>query len=473
MVLTGLSSRAHAPLIGAFIASAIVTLGPARAEPLPRLHTAAAADAPTATNHPRFEFLSIHRALARVESKQTTTIDARSLTKYLAAHVPGAVSVRDEQVREASGSHPAKILDGAALGTLFGRLGISPDEPVLVYADGEDPLSATLIAYALMKAGHQRVSVLDGGFTAWQGAGPTTQDYPAITPVEWRAAPAPTESTLDDVRVALAREESALVDARPARLYRGESRAWKRNGHIPGAVSLDWHQLVQPDNESLLRPADEIAKLLDKSGLDPSHNTIVYCGTGREATLLYLYLSGVAAWPNVRLFEGSWTEYQSHDDLPVAIGSDARPRVVSDGEMSLSGQPTPDQFRELAERGVRLVINCRAGSETRKLDFREKAIVESLGMKYAEIPLGGGDGYSTADVEALGALLDANGGTSGVLMHCAGGGRSATLWAAYLVKQRGLTPAAAMERVRATGVLRETSLERLLGAKLELKEIGG
>jgi uncharacterized protein (TIGR01244 family) len=146
---------------------------------------------------------------------------------------------------------------------------------------------------------------------------------------------------------------------------------------------------------------------------------------------------------------------------------------MTDGEVSISGQPTADMVREMADRGFTLLINCRTPSETRKLDFNEASLSQSVGMKYVELPLGGSSGYDPTDVERLEAVLKEHAAhaetpASGpkVYMHCAGGGRSATLWAAYLVKTRGLTPADAVERLRTAGMLTDTGLERLLNATL-------
>jgi thiosulfate/3-mercaptopyruvate sulfurtransferase len=411
-----------------------------------------------------FEFMSARRAVALVAEGKLQVVDTRPVAKYLAGHVPGALHLRDENVREPRGGLPVQLPDPGALGALFGRVGLDAEARTLVYADGEDPLPATLLAYALVKAGARRVAVLDGGFSAWTG--PVTQAFPDMPSRPWTGTPEGTQAaTLDDVRRAVATGEPALIDARPPRFFRGEGRAWGRNGRIPGAKSLDWHGLVMADNESLIRPRAEIDKLVEQAGLEPTDETIVYCGTGREATLLYLYLRGVAKWPRVRLFEGSWTEYQRHTELPVETGPDGVVAIHSDGEVSVSGQPTRETLLELADRGVTLIVNCRTPGEVRKAGVSVRAVAEGLGLAYAEVPLGGSDGYGPEDVAALHAVLSANPGER-VHLHCAGGPRAATLWAAYLVAHRGLTPAAATERVRKAEMLRETGLERLLSQPL-------
>jgi len=456
-------------LTRSFIAMWVVaSLSPDRAEAFETWH----AMAMPSVSHPAargsvFEFLDAERAATIVERGGAVVIDTRSAAKYLAGHIPGAIRLSDESVREASGTLPTAMLSPEALGALFGRLGVDAESRVLVYSDHEDPLSATLVAYALLKAGHPNVAVLDGGFTSWQGAGPTSQDYPAIVPREWKAVrEAVAAATLEEIREVLRTDEAALIDARPPKSYRGEGKAWKRNGHIPGAINLDWHTLVRADNESLLKPAAAIRELLKASKLSADDRTIVYCGTGREATLLYLVLRSTPGWSKVRLYEGSWTEYQSHADLVVETGDEPSVAIRSDGAVSTSGQPTERTLRLLADRGVKVVVNCRTAGENREVGFAERAIVEGLGMTYVEIPLGGTQGYSEQDVSALHDIVTKHGGTTGVHLHCAGGPRASTLWAAYLVKHHGLTPSAAIERLRKAGMLKETGLERLVGETL-------
>jgi uncharacterized protein (TIGR01244 family) len=337
---------------------------------------------------------------------------------------------------------------------------------VLVYSDGEDPLAATMTAYALLKAGHPRVLLLDGGFEAWRGTFEVSQEYAVFAEVPWGAASpdASPAASLDDVRRVVDTDEGVLVDARPAKLYRGEGRGWRRNGHIPLALNVDWKLLVRADNEALFKTRGQIEGVLKDAGLDPKSRTIIYCGTGREATLLYLYVRGVLKWPRVTLYEGSWTEWSANSDLPVAIGEEPEVPFHADGEVLVGAQPTEALLRQLADEGVTTVINVRTGSEMASVSFDEAAIARSLGMVYVEIPLGGNEGFEPNDVEALKRAL-AERSKGKVVLHCAGGGRATQLWVAHLVANEGLTLDQAQERARASGMLRPSALERLLGRR--------
>ena len=413
-----------------------------------------------------FEILSVSRAAVLVSGGRVHTLDTRPVAKYLAGHIPGAVHMEDESLRQSVSGQPARYLPEPGLARVLQQAGVSVDKPVLVYSDGEDPLAATMTAYALLKAGHPRVLLLDGGFEAWRGTFEVSQEYAVFAEVPWGAAPpdASPAASLDDVRRVVDTDEGVLVDARPAKLYRGEGRGWRRNGHIPLALNVDWKLLVRADNEALFKTRGQIEGVLKDAGLDPKSRTIIYCGTGREATLLYLYVRGVLKWPRVTLYEGSWTEWSANSDLPVAIGEEPEVPFHADGEVLVGAQPTEALLRQFADEGVTTVINVRTGSEMASVSFDEAAIARSLGMVYVEIPLGGNEGFEPNDVEALKRAL-AERSKGKVVLHCAGGGRATQLWVAHLVANEGLTLDQAQERARASGMLRPSALERLLGRR--------
>jgi len=429
------------------------------------LFTAPAALAQSAT--PTFEIIPVTRAQRLVQQQRVHILDTRPVAKYLAGHIDTAVHIEDECLRESVSGLPAQYLADCDLAKVFEKAGVRADIPVLVYSDAEDPLAATMTAYALLKAGHPDVLLLDGGFEAWRGNSPVTQTYAAFTTTTWTAQPDTTHvADLAIVKTMSETNEGALIDARPAKLFRGEGKPWPRNGHIPHAVSLDWKQLVRADNEALFKPRKEIETLLKDASLSANMPTIVYCGTGREATLLYLYLRGVLEWRNVKLFEGSWTQWSADPALPVSIGDAPEFFTATDNTITVASQPTEQALRALADDGYTLIINCRTPSEMANVGFSEAALAKKLGMTYVEIPLGGNEGYEPADVTKLSETLKAHAGAK-TLLHCASGGRSAQLYIAHLATSEGLTITQAQDRAREAGMLTPTTLERLLNTKLE------
>jgi protein tyrosine phosphatase (PTP) superfamily phosphohydrolase (DUF442 family) len=147
----------------------------------------------------------------------------------------------------------------------------------------------------------------------------------------------------------------------------------------------------------------------------------------------------------------------------MATGDGGATRFYADADVLIGGQPSADQLREFADRGVTMVINCRTATEGSSLGFSESSLAKKLGITYIEIPLGGNEGYHPEDVDALSVALGQRTGVGTTVLHCASGGRAAQLWLAHLVKTEGVALDAAQDRLRAIGLIRPSAIERLTG----------
>jgi thiosulfate/3-mercaptopyruvate sulfurtransferase len=237
---------------------------------------------------------------------------------YFAGHVPGAVHIADGTLRGPLGGVPVQYHSPEVLAQLLARAGVTDDSRVVIYSDGENVLGATMAAYVLERLGHKKVMVMDGGWTAYRAAHKTTQQYPKYTP--GKVTPNDVQSihvTLDEVKKLVGKNGYKFIDARPEKAYLGQISTWMRNGHIPGAINLDWHSLVDSANPHKLKPLDEIKRIVAAKGINSSDDIVVYCGTSREASLEYVVLKHLLGFNKVRLYEGSWTEYSSHPELPM------------------------------------------------------------------------------------------------------------------------------------------------------------
>ncbi len=284
--------------------------------------------------------------------KNVRVLDVRpNYISYFEGHAKGATHLDAHALRGPSAGVPVQFRSMERMAEIFALAGATPSQRVVVYADGGDILSATMAMYALEKLGHINTSLLDGGVASVKEAGLLTQDYPTVAPAPTSASSAPPASassgapsgsaaapaapakpatpafdaidnvycaaTLADVEAGLTSGDVLFVDARPPEQYEGKTSVWRRNGHIPGAVNVFWKRLTTEENTSRLRPRAEIERIFASAGVTPERNVVVYCGTGREATLIYMYLTRELGHQNVRLFEGAWTQYANEDRLPV------------------------------------------------------------------------------------------------------------------------------------------------------------
>jgi uncharacterized protein (TIGR01244 family) len=140
-------------------------------------------------------------------------------------------------------------------------------------------------------------------------------------------------------------------------------------------------------------------------------------------------------------------------------------RIVRDGAVLMAPQPMATDIETLGTKGVRRIINLRTPEEMATLGFDEAALAASKGMDYTLIPIAGNAAYTPAALDAFSAAMAK--GEGDVLLHCASGTRAGHLYAAWLVREKGLSPDEAMRRVGPLG-LWPLPIERLLEQPLRL-----
>jgi len=246
---------------------------------------------------------------------------------YISGHVPGAVHIADNTFRGPNGQLPVQYWELGKLESFFRQAGINDDSQVLVYSDEGNILGATMVAYLLERSSLSNIAVLDGGFPGYQEAGlPVTKNFPNYELGRFTLDDNPSlRVSLDEVRqiVLQGNSDVTFIDPRPPELFAGETDVFIRNGHIPGARNIPWLSFtIGEPNRHQLKPLNEIQAILNEKSITPDDTIIVSCSTGREATLQYIVLKHLLGYPNVRVYEGSWTEYSSQPDLPVETGRD-------------------------------------------------------------------------------------------------------------------------------------------------------
>lgn len=246
---------------------------------------------------------------------------------YIKEHIHGAYYLNEWFLREMQGNDPARYIPKEAIQIIFRKLGIRKDMPTLVYtgkgvfSKRGDGWGQTMAAYSMARFGHDNIYILDGGIDKWKKEERwLTKTFPFVEESEFEVELRKDYYVgYDEFKRIKDNDNTVVLDARPFKYYAGPS-LWNKDGHIPGAKSLQAAALMQPKNRQLLKPVDEIKSLVEERGAASDKNIICYCGTGREATNLFLVFKWYLGYPGVRIYEGSITEWTQMDDNPTVTG---------------------------------------------------------------------------------------------------------------------------------------------------------
>jgi thiosulfate/3-mercaptopyruvate sulfurtransferase len=183
--------------------------------------------------------------------------------------------------------------------------------------------------WAYTMAGHANLKLLDGGRKKWLAEGrPTSKDMPRFAPVDYSppSANAPMRIGRDDVCSHLRDPQRLLIDLRSPEEYSGErvsdysfavDHGAERTGRIPGAKHIYFRELLN-DDDSFKSP-DELRGILAAKGLAPEKfkEVVCYCRLSHRATIGWLALSQLLGLTNVKIYDGSWTEWGSIVGFPI------------------------------------------------------------------------------------------------------------------------------------------------------------
>ncbi|MBK5204425.1 MAG: sulfurtransferase [Polaromonas sp.] len=264
--------------------------------------------------------------------------------QYLASHIPGAVYADlDKALSAKHGLNPGQLgaravltvsgADAPASGgrhplpnrerfaTWLSSVGFSNDMQAVVY-DRSGANYCGRLWWMLKWAGHRNVAVLDGGLQAWQAAGGAVNsgEEPAHFQASFMLAP-PLAVLVDAQTVSsqLGRPGQTLIDARAPERFKGEVEPLDPvAGHIPGALNRHFIQNFGPDGK--FKPAAQLKAEFEAllGERDPA-SVVHHCGSGVSAVPNLLAME-VAGLGTTRLYAGSWSDWCSEPDRPVAQG---------------------------------------------------------------------------------------------------------------------------------------------------------
>jgi len=259
-------------------------------------------------------FVSTAWLADRLGDAAVAVVDVRPPFFYAQAHLPGAVSLPIFLFSDPSGPPPA-----ASFRERLGQLGISAETRVVACDDGASPMAARLF-WVLQAIGHRRCSILDGGITRWMHEGRETETPPterARTVYDSQPIDPSVRLDMGAMREIVNRREALILDVRSPAEYLGYQATAARNGHIPGAINVEWSTALG-ESEGLPALEDDsfLRSLYEGAGVTFNRPVVVYCQSGARASHTFAVLKHLG-FANVATYSAGWQEWGNTPHLPV------------------------------------------------------------------------------------------------------------------------------------------------------------
>ena len=246
-------------------------------------------------------------------------VDVSSPGNYRAGHIAGALHLPPSALQRGTPPAPGKIPEPAQLQKLLSYLGLTPDTHVVAYDDEGGGWAGRLL-WTLEAVGHPHYSYINGGIHAWRGAGLATEsagnesagsDYTLTMNPQAIAE-------LEDILPRLGDAGFAVWDARSAEEYQGLRSGSVRAGHIPGAINIDWLELIDRHNDTRLVDLQQLQQRLNELGLSADKDIVTHCQSHHRSSLTWLVMK-ILGYPSVKGYHGSWGEWGNLEDTPVEV----------------------------------------------------------------------------------------------------------------------------------------------------------
>ncbi len=246
---------------------------------------------------------------------------------YDKGHIRGAVKI--DWKKDLQDPVRRDFVDRAGFERLLSERGISNDDTVILYGGNNNWFAAYAYWYFRLY-GHQNVKLLDGGRKKWElDSRELVTDVPQRPATSYKAQEQDTaiRAFRDEVVAAIGTKN--LVDVRSPDEFAGRLLApahlpqeqAQRGGHVPTARNVPWSKAAEDDGT--FKSDGALRTLYGEAGVDFGTDTIAYCRIGERSAHTWFVLHELLEQPNVKNYDGSWTEYGSLVGVPITVGDDS------------------------------------------------------------------------------------------------------------------------------------------------------
>jgi thiosulfate/3-mercaptopyruvate sulfurtransferase len=263
------------------------------------------------------DLISVSELAKKMSDPNLIIVSAQKSDSYATTHIKGSINLPPSELTV---NEPVNyVLDTPAnIAKKLGAAGISETMEIVVYDEGSSKYSGRLY-WTLVYMGAENVKILNGEMTAWkEGRKPITNTATKASPAIFTAnVQAQFLANIDEVRKANDNPNYVIIDARTPEEYNGTDETELRKGHIPGAININYTEML--DSKGMLKSKEALSALFLAKGVSPDKTIIVYCASSVRASIEFFALESILEYPNVKVYDGAFNEWQSDENNLVIL----------------------------------------------------------------------------------------------------------------------------------------------------------
>lgn len=257
---------------------------------------------------------------SHLDEKHLLIVDLGKADLYARGHIPGAQFLDYGQIIRTNPPVGGLLPEDDQLSEVLAGIGLTRQSHVVAY-DEEGGGKAARLLWTLAALGHPHYSLLNGGLQTWASEGhPLSQSQTSPSPSHYQAKRCLSCKVIADRQFILDHlhdPEVALLDVRSPEEFTGQRRYAERGGHIPGAVNIEWTQLMEQGHNLRLKTIAELRNLLQENGITTDKTIVTYCHTHHRSAHTWFALHYLGY--RVLGYEGSWSDWGNRPDMPVEV----------------------------------------------------------------------------------------------------------------------------------------------------------
>ncbi len=254
-----------------------------------------------------------------LNNEDIIVIDVRKKEQYDSGHIPGAFHMTPGEVFQQEIDGVKGMLPSAShIEKNLSLTGATPNSTIVFY-DGNSNLWSSRGLWALEVYGHKNTKLLDGVWGKWESEGreistsppdPKSSNYKFSSSINSSLI-----AGLDEIIESIDDPSKIVCDTRSPEEYSGKDVRAERGGHIPNSKNVNWVMGVNDTGE--FKSADELKKIYGDAGITDGETIYTLCQTAVRATHTWFILTDLLGEKNVKVYDGSWTEWGNDSSLPI------------------------------------------------------------------------------------------------------------------------------------------------------------